>query len=547
MCTFDDIQTKIQVMIDDLKGLCSQCSLSNSASEEVIVTTVFLYKFLNDKYMYNLQKWAKKVKKSVDELLKDDSLMEAFKAKYGYDVVFDYKDTIQYLISDVSKENFYKTFDKALEDLSDRNKHLSIKTSDGTYQPLFEKICELVPSNKRILFARTVFSIIATDKIDFSSAFSSSFDFYSSIFEYLIKDYNVASGTYAEYFTPQSVSNIIAKCLVGMSDVIKASEIYDPSAGSGSLVLHLGNELRQEDGTARAIVYTQDISQKSSRFLRLNLILNGMTESLDNVVCGDTLVDPSHFETPNQESSGLKHFDYIVANPPFKLDFSSTRNLIESKWTDTDRFFAGVPNIPPKDKDSMAIYLPFIQHALYSLKDEGKMAIVVPTGFLTAKGSIEKTIRQTLVDNNWIKGVISMPPNIFANTSTNVSVLFIDKANKSDTAIFVDASQLGTKVKVGKNQKTVLSNDEIKRIINTFTKHKPVKDFASEVSFDEIAKKNYSFSAGQYFEVVIEYCDISQDDFKKRMMSYKKGLKTKFSESHKLEKEIMKQIEGLQL
>ena len=259
MCTFDDIQTKIQVMIDDLKGLCSQCSLSNSASEEVIVTTVFLYKFLNDKYMFNLQKWADKRKMPIDALLADDALMDAFEAKYGYDVIFNYKDTIQYLISDVSKDDFYKTFDNALEDLSDRNKHLSIKTSDGTYQPLFERICELVPNNKRSLFARTIFSIIATDKIDFSSAFSSSFDFYSSIFEYLIKDYNVASGVYAEYFTPQAVSSIIAKCLVGMSDVIKASEIYDPSAGSGSLVLHLGNELRQEDGATGAIVYTQDI------------------------------------------------------------------------------------------------------------------------------------------------------------------------------------------------------------------------------------------------------------------------------------------------
>ena len=410
MCTFDDIQTKIQSMIDELKGLCNQCSLSNSASEEVIVTTVFLYKFLNDKYMYNLQKWAEKVKKPVDELLKDESLMEAFKAKYGYDVIFDYKDTIQYLISDVSKDDFYKTFDSALEDLSDRNKHLSIKTSDGTYQPLFEKICELVPDKKRSLFAKNIFSIIATDKIDFSSAFSSSFDFYACIFEYLIKDYNVASGVYAEYFTPQSISDIIAKCLVGMSDIASASEIYDPSAGSGSLVLHLGNELRLEDGGARSIIYTQDISQKSSRFLRLNLILNGMTESLDNVVCGDTLVDPSHFETPNQESSGLKKFDYIVSNPPFKLDFSSTRNTIESKWADTNRFFAGVPNIPQNKKESMAIYLLFIQHVLYSLKDDGKAAIVVPTGFLTAKSSIEKSIRKLLVEKHWIKGVISMPP-----------------------------------------------------------------------------------------------------------------------------------------
>ena len=140
-----------------------------------------------------------------------------------------------------------------------------------------------------------------------------------------------------------------------------------------------------------------------------------------------------------------------------------------------------------------------------------------------------------------------MPPNIFANTGTNVSVLFIDKANKSDTAIFVDASKLGTKVKVGKNQKTVLSNDEIHRIIDTFINHKDVEDFAVTVPYDKIAEKGYSFSAGQYFEVKIEYIDITQEEFEKRMMTYKNSLNEKFSQSHKLEKEIMKQIGDLGL
>ena len=174
----------------------------------------------------------------------------------------------------------------------------------------------------------------------------------------------------------------------------KIYEIYDPSAGSGSLVLHLANELGEGSFGDRAQVYTQDISGKSSRFLRINMLLNGLTNSLDNIIEGDTLDTPAHYNIPHDPGSGVKKFDYITSNPPFKMDFSATRDMIEQKWSDTDRFFAGVPKIPNKKKESMAIYLCFIQHILWSLKDDGKAAIVVPTGFITAQSGIEKKVRQ---------------------------------------------------------------------------------------------------------------------------------------------------------
>ena len=163
------------------------------------------------------------------------------------------------------------------------------------------------------------------------------------------------------------------------------------------------------------------------------MLLNGLTESLHNAIQGDTLLRPAHYQIENDPQSGLKKFDYIVANPPFKLDFSSTRDSIDNKWGEYEdgegnkRFFAGLPKIPNSKKESMAIYLCFIQHILFSLKDDGKAAIVVPTGFLTAQAGIEKQIRERIITKKWLKGVISMPSNIFANTGTNVSVLFVDK------------------------------------------------------------------------------------------------------------------------
>lgn len=545
--TYEKLEARIHQMVDDLQGLCSTVGLSNTANEEVVVTSVFLYKFLNDKFMHNLEKFAKALKKKPEDILNNETMLKRFYRQNSIDVAFNYEDTIQYLINHIEQKDFYKQFDEALIRISNntKNEAFAVETADGEKTPLFTELTTLVEAAQRNNFAKAIFGIIAQEKFDFSEAFEGGFDFYSAIFEYLIKNYNVASGTYAEYFTPQTVSSIIAKILVGMSDKIEAAEIYDPAAGSGSLILHLAHELGQESGMNRAIVYTQDISKKSTRFLRLNMMLNGKSESLGNIVRGDTLETPAHYKVEHEPDSGLKSFDYITTNPPFKTDFSTTRNRIEQKWLDTKRFFAGIPPIPNKKKDSMAIYLMFIQHVLYSLKEDGKAAIVVPTGFITAQSGIEKPIREKITNEGWLKGVISMPSNIFANTGTNVSVLFIDKANKSKDVILIDASKLGSKVKEGKNQKTVLNENEVKTIIDTFLKRKEKDDFSVKVSFDKIKNKNYSWSAGQYFDVKIEYVELTPKEFEAKMTSYKKTLNGLFDESKKLEKDIKKQLEEL--
>lgn len=542
------LETKIKEIIDDLKGLCATNGLSNQAEEERIITSVFLYKFLNDKFIYNLTQFAQELNMTIDEVLANENdEMDAFYDAHAQDVAFGYEDTINYLINKVSGDKFYEEFDNALVRISNsvKNEIFNISTAEGSRKVLFEPVTTAVAPSARNNFAKSIFAIISQEKFDFGIAFEHNFDFYSAIFEYLIKDYNVASGVYAEYFTPQVISSIIAKILVGMSDKIQASEIYDPAAGSGSLILHLAHELGNDNGINRAIIYTQDISNKSTRFLRINLLLNGMTESLGNVIQGDTLLTPTHYKVEHDPSSGLKKFDYITVNPPFKMDFSSTRNQIEQKWQDTDRYFAGIPAIPNKKKSSMAIYLLFIQHVLYSLKDEGKAAIVVPTGFLTAKTGIERKLREYMIEKKILKGVISMPSNIFANTGTNVSVLFLDKANKGENVILLDASKMGEKVKDGKNQRTVLSEDETNIIINTFINQDIEDDFSVLVTFSQITEKNYSFSAGQYFKVKVDYIDITEDQFENKVSDIKSSLNKYFEESKSLETQIIKELERI--
>ena len=549
-----EIETKIKGMIDELKALCVQNSLGNDAGEQKVITSVFLYKFLNDKFMYNITNFAKEIDETVEEvLLNENDELDAFYDTYSRDVAFGYEDTITKLLEKVSLDTFYKEFDDALERISAsvKNDKFSVETADGGKTPLFERITESVESSARNNFAKAIFSIISQEKFDFSDAFKHNFDFHSTVFEYLIKDYNVASGVYAEYFTPQAVSKIIAKILVGSTKKVQAAECYDPSAGSGSLVLHLAHELGEDEGISRALVYTQDISQKSTRFLRINMLLNGLTESLSNLYLGDTLLKPAHFKREHDATSGLKKFDYITSNPPFKMDFSSTRNQIENKWSDyTDefgnrRFFAGIPAIPNKKKESMAVYLLFLQHIIFSLKDNGKAAIVVPTGFITAQSGIEKAIRQKLVKDRMLKGVISMPSNIFANTGTNVSILFIDKENKDGDIILMDASKLGIKVKDGKNQRTLLSNDEEQYIINTFINRESIEDFSVVASYEDIEKKGYSLSAGQYFDIKIEYVDITQKEYDEVIENFCKDFSSFVTDTKHFEEFIEKKLSEL--
>lgn len=331
----------------------------------------------------------------------------------------------------------------------------------------------------------------------------------------------------------------MARLLVGKDTDLRGITCYDPSAGTGTLLMALAHQI----GEDRCSIYSQDISEKSSEMLRLNLILNNLSASLPNVVQGNTLTEPSH-----KEANGvLKKFDFIVSNPPFKLDFPEYRDTLAS---DSIRFWAGVPNAVTKvdpNKPKMAIYTCFLQHVLNSLKPTGKAAVVIPTGFITAKSGVEKKVLQRIVDEHWVYGCVSMPSNVFATTGTNVSVIFFDKSAKADKVILIDASKLGEEYKEGNNQKRRLLSDEVDKIVNTFLNKEAIDDFSVAVTYDEIKEKNYSLSAGQYFDIKIEYVDITEEEFNNRIANYQDTLTRQFEESHKLEAEILSQLKKLKM
>jgi type I restriction enzyme M protein len=538
MTTTVQFQTQVKNLIDSLKGICSNYGLGNSGDEYIIITQTFLYKFLNDKFAYEVKQLnpaltkAEKWQKAIEQLSEEEYEMLTLQLSADTAVLQSHH-FISHLFGIQNTSDFAKTFDDTLMDIAIQNNDIfSVITTSGSKEPLFERISEKIDEGDRNAFAKAVINQLVD--FSFENIFNQKYDFYATIFEYLIKDYNNNSGsTYAEYYTPHAVAKIMASILV-TEDNIQDVTCYDPSAGSGSLLMNLAHAI----GEDKCTIYSQDVSKKSSKLLRLNLILNNLVHSLQNVVRGNTILAPFHKDDNNE----LQKFDYIVSNPPFKLDFSEYRDDLDSK-ENNDRFFAGIPNIPKKKKESMAIYNLFLQHIMHSLTKTGKAAVVVPTGFLTAQG-IDKKIRQQMIKSEMLAGVVSMPSNIFATTGTNVSIVFLDKKG-TDKVVLIDASNLGAKVKEGKNQKTVLSEVEEQQIINVFNTKEIVEDFSVVVSNDEIKNKNYSLSAGQYFDIKIEYIDISHQKFEEKINSSKQKLNEMFVFSKELEKKIENNLSKL--
>lgn len=539
------IKTQIIALIDNLKSTCQRAGLGNDGNEFKIITQLFLYKFLNDKFTSELKEflierdfisvedtktgewfnvYSKLVEENNEELTDLEHYINPKTPYFTIDQIFNS------VWSKMKMDNSDIYLDKVLVGISEypRNQELfSTETSEKTKIQLFEPITIYVTdSNKRSEFARSIINDLST--FSFEEAFNEKYDFFADIFEYLLKDYNTAGGgKYAEYYTPHSIARIMARLLIGNDKDLKSVTCYDPSAGTGTLLMSLAHEI----GEDRCTIYAQDISQRSNKLLKLNLIINSLSDSLKNIVQGNTLIHPYFKENDNT----LKQFDFIVSNPPFNLDFSDIHEQLKSE---KNRFWAGVPN---KSKN-MPIYLMFIQHVINSLKDTGKGAIVVPYGFQGSLPQVGKNIVKKLIDERIIYGIISMPPNVFATTGTNVSVLFLDKSHSNDKVILIDATKLGEEYKDGNNQRRRLREEEIGKIVDSFTYRKEEDMFSVNVTYEKIIENNYSLSPGQYFDVKIDYVEMTPEEFETKMQEYQNNLQELFAESNELQKTIIEQL-----
>lgn len=303
-------------------------------------------------------------------------------------------------------------------------------------------------------------------------------DLFGDAYEYLISNYAANAGkSGGEFFTPQSVSNLIAQLAIYGQD--KINKIYDPACGSGSLLLQAKKQFDEhiiEDG-----FFGQEINHTTFNLARMNMFLHNINYDKFNIKLGDTLINP-HFGDD-------KPFDAIVSNPPYSIKWVGDNDptLIN------DERYAPAGVLAPNSKADFA----FIMHTLSYLSAKGRAAIVTFPGIFY-RGGREKTIRQYLVDNNYIETIISLPPNLFFGTSISVNILVLAK-NKQNTDIqFIDASGEEFFEKATNNNELTLKH--IEKIMNLFIQKEFVKYQASNIEYDEIVAKEYDLSVSSYVE-----------------------------------------------
>jgi type I restriction enzyme M protein len=307
-------------------------------------------------------------------------------------------------------------------------------------------------------------------------------------YEYLISQFAANAGKKAgEFYTPQQVSKVLAKLVtVGKSDL---KSVYDPTCGSGSLLLRVAKEAKVRK------FYGQELTATTYNLARMNMLLHDVSYQNFDIRNGDTLEDPQHL--------GMK-FEAIVANPPYSAKWSA-----DPKFLDDERFSA-YGKLAPKSRADFA----FIQHMIYHLDDNGTMAVVLPHGVLF-RGAAEGEIRRYLIEEkNYLDAVIGLPANIFYGTSIPTCILVFKKCREhEDNILFIDASQHFEK---GKN-KNLLREEDVERIIDTYIKRETIEKYSYVASLEEVKKNNFNLNIPRYVDTFEEEEEIDIEAVQQRL------------------------------
>ena len=300
-------------------------------------------------------------------------------------------------------------------------------------------------------------------------------DVLGDAYEYLISNFAASAGKKAgEFYTPQQVSRILAK-LVTINKG-KLQNVYDPTCGSGSLLLRVGKE------TKVSSYYGQEFNSTTYNLARMNMLLHGVSFKHFDIKNADTLENPKHKDMK---------FDAIVANPPYSAQWSADNKFIE------DERFSAYGKLAPKSKADFA----FIQHMIFQLSDNGTMAVVLPHGVLF-RGASEGTIREYLIkEKNYLDAVIGLPANIFYGTSIPTCILVFKKCRENeDNILFIDASK---EFEAGKNQNR-LRDEDVDKIIETYKNREEIEKYSHVASLQEVEENEYNLNIPRYVDTFEE-------------------------------------------
>ena len=312
--------------------------------------------------------------------------------------------------------------------------------------------------------------------INFGNFEENDIDAFGDAYEFLISNYASKAGkSGGEFFTPQTVSKLLARLVMVGKE--KINKVYDPTCGSGSLLLQMKKQF--EDHILEEGFFGQEINMTNYNLARMNMFLHNINYNHFDIRRGDTLLEPKHMDD--------RPFDAIVSNPPYSIKWvgDADPTLIN------DERFAPAGKLAPKSKADFA----FIMHSLNHLSNKGRAAIVCFPGIFY-RGGAEKTIRQYLVDNNFVEAVIALPDNLFFGTSIATYILVLAKNKFQDKTLFIDASQFYKK----ETNNNILSEDNISTIIDLFTKAEDVAYQAALIDNSKIADNDYNLSVSVYVE-----------------------------------------------
>lgn len=441
-------------------------SIDSSLYKDYILSMLFV-KYLSD--------FAKEKIKELESKYSGDKLkrrLERMNYKISKDASFEYLlknkeapnigEIINTALRKIEKDNPQK-FDGIFNniDFNDSNKFGETKTRNAILKHLLEDFSD--------------------SELDLSPSALQNNDVMGDAYEYLISNFASDAGKKGgEFFTPPEVSTLIAKIVSDRTGV----KIYDPTCGSGSLLIKVNKEIGRENCT----IYGQEKNSQTFALCRMNMYLHEIGDEA-KIEWGDTIKEPKF-----TDKGELRKFDVVVANPPFSLDKWGEEIALNDKY---NRFEFGVP---PKSKGDLA----FLLHMINSMKENGITAVVMPHGVLFREAG-EGFIREKIIENNLIDTIIGLPPNLFYGTSIPACIIVLKNNRKNKDIFFIDASEEYDK---GKRQNK-LREEDISKILTAYRKRKDILKYCRAVSFEEIKANNYNLNISRYLISAEEKSDIN--------------------------------------
>ena len=473
------------------------------------------YKYLSEKQHLYANELLQGESVTDFELVKDQDTLDAIQEESLISLGYFLKP--DELFSSITKRGNSNSY--ILDDLQSVLNHIEQSTSGTESEDDFNALFEDLDLNSTKL-GRTpnarneiIVNILTyLDEIDFRLDEVES-DVIGDAYEYLIAKFASGAGKSAgEFYTPQQVSKILSKIIT--TGKTKLKSVYDPTCGSGSLLLRVAREVEVGE------FYGQELNRTTFNLARMNMILHGVHYRDFDIRQEDTLEEPQHLN---------KRFEGIVANPPFSLKWKSDENPLFS----SDERFSQYGRLAPKSKADFA----FVQHMVYQLADNGTMACVLPHGVLF-RGSSEEVIRRYLInDLNYLDAVIGLPSNIFYGTGIPTCILVLKKCREQDdNIVFIDASGDDHFIKDG-NQ-NALRDEDVELIVNTYHNRESIEKYSSVVTLEEIEENDFNLNIPRYVDTFEEEEDVDLEQVSQEIQSLEKDLSETNQTIHSFCKEL---------